>query len=171
MPRVRSSLVIFIVLVASTCLADQNWVVRPDGIGPIRIGMKLSDLKTTLHLTYKLEFAQDSDQETCFYAVIPGHAGVGLMILNGRVARVDVDNPDTQTVEGIKNGDTEAHARGVFGKRLRVTPHAYTGPQGHYLTVRSDDGQYGIRFETDGLKIVRYYAGRVSAISYIEGCE
>jgi hypothetical protein len=133
--------------------------------------MKLSDLKASLHLPYRLEYAQDSDQQSCFYAVIPGHTGIALMILNGRVALVDIDNRDTQTVEAIHNGDTEAHALGVFGKRLKVTPHAYTSPQGHYLTVRSEDGKYGVRFETDRGNFVRYYAGQVNAISYIEGCE
>jgi hypothetical protein len=105
--------------------------------------MTLSDLRNSLHLSYDVEYAQDSDQKTCFYAVIRGQPGIGLMILNGRVARVDVDNRDTQTVEGVHNGDTEADALSIFGKRLKVTPHAYTGPQGHYLTVRSDDGKYG----------------------------
>ncbi len=133
--------------------------------------MKLSELKADLHLSYSIGMAQDSDQQSCFYADLHGHSGVGLMILKGRVARVDIDNRDTQTVDGIHNGDSEAHALSVYGKKLKVTPHAYTGPEGHYLTVRSSDGKYGIRFETDEGKIVRYYAGRVDAISYIEGCE
>ena len=133
--------------------------------------MKLADLKTDLHLSYSIERAQDSDQNTCFYAELRDHSGVSLMILNGRVARVDVDNRDTQTVEGIHIGDSEAQALRVYGKRMKVTPHAYTGPEGHYLTVRTPDGGYGIRFETDEGKIVRYYSGRADAISYIEGCE
>lgn len=133
--------------------------------------MKLSELKADLHLSYSISMAQDSDQQTCFYADLRGHSGIGLMILNGRVARVDIDNRDTQTVEGVHNGDSEAHARSIYSVRLKVTPHAYTAPEGHYLTMRSADGKYGIRFETDRGKIVRYYAGRVDAISFIEGCE
>jgi hypothetical protein len=133
--------------------------------------MKLSELKESLHLSYSVSMAQDSDQQTCFYADLRGHSGISLMILNGRVARVDIDNKDTQTIEGIHNGDSEAHALSIYGKRLKVTPHAYTAPEGHYLTVHTADGRYGIRFETDDGKIVRYYAGRVDAISFIEGCE
>ena len=171
MPRVIKIFVACIMAAACTCSATDNWVTRPDGIGPIRVGMKLSELKTSLHLSYSVSMAQDSDQQTCFYADLRGHSGIGLMILNGRVARVDVDDQDTQTVDGIRNGDSEAHALSIYGKRLKVTPHAYTAPEGHYLTVRSADGKYGIRFETDRGKIVRYYAGRVDAISFIEGCE
>jgi len=157
--------------VTCTCSATDNWAVRPDGIGPISVGMKLSNLKSVLHLSYSIKRAEDSDQQTCFYADLRDHPGIGLMILNGRIARVDIDNHETQTIEGIHNGDSEAHARSIYGKRLKVTPHAYTAPEGHYLTVRSTDGKYGIRFETDSGKIVRYYAGCVDAISLIEGCE
>ncbi|MFP5237269.1 MAG: hypothetical protein ACLGSD_15330 [Acidobacteriota bacterium] len=93
------------------------------------------------------------------------------MILNGRVARVDVDDKTTHTVEGIRNGDSEPHALKVYGKRMKVTPSAYSGNEGHFLTVHSADGRYGIRFETDSGKIIRYYAGTAEAIQYIEGCE
>ena len=160
-----------VIATACACPAADNWEFLPDGVGPIKVGMKLSELKADLHLSYSIEWAQDSDQKTCFYASLHSHSGISLMILNGRVARVDIDNRDTQTLEGIHNGDSERHALSVYGKRIKVTPHAYTGPEGHYLTVRAPDGRYGIRFETDKGTIVRFYSGRVDAISYIEGCE
>jgi len=169
--RLLNMFAVCVVAIASASPAAYNWEVSSNGIGPIKVGMRLSELKTDLKLSYSIEWAQDSDQKTCFYANLRGQSGIGLMILNGRVARVDIDNRDTRTDEGIHNGDSEAHALSVYGKRMKVTPHAYTGPEGHYLTVRAPDGKYGIRFETDKGKIVRYYAGLVDAISYIEGCE
>ena len=171
MPRVFNIAAACVMAAACTCSATDDWVVRSDGIGPINVGMRPADVKAALHLSYSNSMTKDSDQQTCFYLDLRDHSGVGLMILNGRVARVDIDNRNTQTVEGIHNGDSEARALSVYGKRMKVTPHAYTGPEGHYLTVRSADGKYGIRFETERGKIVRYYAGRVEAISYIEGCE
>src|SRR6266536_1173133 len=125
MMRVFNMLALCVVATACCCSAADNWKVLPNGIGPIKIGMKLSELKTDLHLSYSIELAQDSDQKTCFYANLHGQSGISLMILNGRVARVDIDNRDTQTVEGIHNGDSEARARSVYGKRMKVTPHAY----------------------------------------------
>jgi len=169
--RVLNILVVCALAITFTSSAADDWEVVPNGIGPIKVGMRLSELKTDLHLSYSIEWAQDSDQKTCFFANLHGHSGTSLMILNGRVARVDIDNQITQTAEGIHNGDSEAHVLSIYGKRMKVTPHAYTGPEGHYLTVRAPDGRYGIRFETDKGKVVRYYAGRVEAISYIEGCE
>jgi hypothetical protein len=93
------------------------------------------------------------------------------MILDGRVGRVDIDNRDMQTAEAVHNGDSEADAIKAYGKRLKIAPSAYMGPEGHYLTLHSADGRYGIRFETDGGRITRYYAGTAEAIEYIEGCE
>jgi hypothetical protein len=92
------------------------------------------------------------------------------MILDGRVARVDVTALGVRTTAGIQVGDSEARARRTYGARMTVTPHAYDD-NGHYLTVRSPDGEYGIRFETDGRKITGFYAGTYDAIQYIEGCE
>jgi hypothetical protein len=42
------------------------------------------------------------------------------MILDGRVARVDVDNTSTRTAEEIRFGDSEAVAFEAYGKGLRV---------------------------------------------------
>jgi len=53
---------------------------------------------------------------------------------------------------------------------MKVTGHQYIDT-GHYLTVRSADGRYGIRFETDKGKIIEYYAGTYEAIQYVEGCQ
>jgi hypothetical protein len=99
MIRVSNLLAVYVVATACTCFAADKWEVLPNGIGPIKVGMKLSELKTDLHLSYSIQMAQDSDQTTCFYADLHGRSGIDLMILNGRVARVDIDNRHTQTVE------------------------------------------------------------------------
>ena len=57
-----------------------------------------------------------------------------------------------------------------YGPRLLVKPHAYDGPEEKYLTIYSKDKRYGVRFETDGVKVTRYYVGTAEAVQYIEGC-
>jgi hypothetical protein len=86
------------------------------------------------------------------------------------VARIDVDAPGVFTFAGLQVGDSEAHARKVYGPKLKVSAHQYVDT-GHYLTVKSDDPRYGVRFETDNGKITMYYAGNYDAIQYVEGCE
>lgn len=148
---------------------SRPWVLRQDGIGPVKIGMNLTQLNTVLHEKFTLP--KDKEEQGCYFDGPAAHPHVSFMILKGRVARVEVDAPGVATENGIQVGDSEERAKQVYGSRLKVKPHAYTGPQGHYLTIRSADGRYGIRFETDNGKITTFYAGRFDAIQYIEGCE
>ncbi len=92
------------------------------------------------------------------------------MIIDGKVARIDVGAVGLKTAAGIQVGDSEARALQVYGPTMKVTSHTYID-DGHYLTVRSPDGRFGVRFETEKGKIVGYYAGTYEAIQYVEGCE
>lgn len=169
MLRITKILLICLAAVSSNIAVAQYLLVRPDGFGPVRVGMSLSAMNKTLHMSYSRP--SDPDDQGCFYVDVPKPAGVALMILNGRVARIDVDSTAIVTAEGIHIGDSEKRALQVYGRRLKVTPHAYiTG--GHYLTVFSSDRKYGIRYESDEHgTITQYYAGTAQAISFIEGCE
>jgi hypothetical protein len=143
-------------------------IVRFDGIGPVRVGMNLLELNKALHTSYAKP--TDPDEQACTYVEVPHQPGIGLMILDGFVARVDVDNRSTHTSEGVHNGDSEAHALQVYGKKLEAEPNYYEPENGHYLTLLSNDRKLGIRFETEDGKITRYYAGTTSAIALVEGC-
>jgi hypothetical protein len=35
----------------------------------------------------------------------------------------------------------------------------------------SGDKKFGVRFETDGKMVTRYYVGTAEALQYIEGCQ
>jgi hypothetical protein len=166
----RPSLLITVCLLATAFGAGalDPWPVRLDGIGPVRVGMDLPDLNKVLHTSYSKP--TDPDEQSCFYVDVPHQPGVGIMILDGHVARVDVDHDRTRTAEGVRKGDTEAHALEVYGRKLGVTPSHYDPESGHLLTLFSRDRKFGIRFETEDGNIVRYYAGTVRAIALIEGC-
>jgi hypothetical protein len=157
------------IAIISISMADDGWVIREDGVGPVKVGMTLSQLNTVLH--EKFSMPHSKDEQSCFYVGPTKHAQIAFMIQAGRLVRIDVDEAGVSTAEGIQVGDSESRALQVYGPRLRVKPHAYTGPQGHYLTIRSSNGRYGIRFETGEGKITMFYAGRFDAIQYIEGCQ
>jgi hypothetical protein len=169
MIRCRLVLLVFVAGTIGSSLASDVWVVREDGVGPVKIGMTLTRLNMVLHENFSMP--ENKDEQGCFYADTVKYAPISFMIVRGRLARIDVDGAGVSTAEGIRVGDSEQRARRVYGPRMRVEPHAYTGPEGHYLTIRSSNGRYGIRFETDGGTITRFYAGRFEAIQYIEGCE
>jgi hypothetical protein len=170
MNRARVLFASILFATVAVCTVAQAWVVRFDGTGPVKIGMSLSELNTALHEKFLMP-QDDKDEAACFYLNSSKHPGIAFMIQEGHVTRIDVDRPGVSTAEGIKIGDSESRAMQVYGNKLKVEPHHYTAPEGHYLTLLSGNERYGIRFETDKGKIVRFYAGQRQAITYVEGCQ
>jgi hypothetical protein len=154
--------------VLSYCLASAPSTVRFDGLGPAKIGMNLSQLNAVLHTQATMPATKD--QQGCFYVNSNKHPHIAFMMVDEHLARIDVNQPGVSTAKGIQVGDSESHALEVYGHRLEVIPHKYL-ETGRYLTIKSNDGRYGIRFETDEGKITKYYAGRYDAIQYVEGCQ
>ena len=147
------------------------WVLRFDGIGPVRVGMTLPQLDAAMGETFSLP--QDRQEQPCFFVEAKQHPDTAIMILQGKVARIDITAPDgarssTGTAQGIHIGDSEARVQEAYGSKVVVSPHAYN-PGAHYLTIRS--GGDGLRFETDKGKVTSFYAGSLAAISFIEGCD
>lgn len=159
------------VIAMGSTLASSSQRVAFTSIGKARIGMSEQALARALGapLTH---VAPEAEEEGCYYASGRGlPKGVSLMMLNDRLARVDVYGPGVSTVSGASIGMSESELKRLYGGKLVQEPHAYTGPEGHYLTIRSPDGRYGVRFETDGLLVTGFYAGTAEAIQYIEGCQ
>lgn len=151
-------------------LAASPQRVAFSSIGKARIGMSEQALVRALGgpLT---DVSPEEKEEGCYYASGRGlPKGVSLMMLNGRLVRVDVYEPGVSTISGAGVGTSEPELKRLYDGKLVEETHAYTGPEGHYLTLRSSDGRYGVRFETDGLLVTRFYAGTAKAIQYIEGC-
>jgi hypothetical protein len=147
--------------------ATDTRVVREDGIGPVKVGMTLSQLDVALRERFAMP--EDKRDQGCFYVHPAKHSHVAFMIEDGRLVRIDIDAPGIPTTEGIQVGDSESKAQRIYGRRAKIEPQQYIG-EGRYLTVRSNDGRYGIRFEIAKGKIQDFYAGRFAAIQYVEGC-
>lgn len=130
--------------------------------------MTLSEVNASLAESFSTPTGEDA--QTCFYVEPKQHPDTGIMMLNGRVARVDVFAPgtvvpSTVTAEGIHIGDSESRVFERYGI-VTVFPHHYT--DGKYLTIRS--GEFGLRFETENKKVTSFYAGTQEAIELVEGC-
>jgi hypothetical protein len=160
-------IVLLCVLLAGTSLGDSPWTIRENGVGPVRVGMTLSQLQAALH--QKLEEDDESGSDNCFYVHEHGNKQTSFMIVDDHLVRIDVLEPGIKTASGIQVGDPETKLRQVYGTRIKVMGHQYIDT-GHYLTVRSTDSHYGIRFETDKGKILTFYAGTYEAIQFVEGC-
>jgi len=140
-----------------------------EGLGQLQIGMTLSDAVSMGLLNERPDLKTACD--FVFPAVGAGiPEGVGVMVVKGKVARIDVDTGAVATEEGARIGDTEDRIKSLYGDDLRVRPHKYT--DGHYLIVKGDSASGGkeIVFETDGKSVTMFRAGRLPEVEWVEGC-
>jgi hypothetical protein len=140
-----------------------------DGLGQLQIGMTLTEAVNMGLLNERPDLKSACD--FVFPAVGAGIPdGVGVMVVKGKVARIDVDTGAVTTEEGAKIGDTEARIKTIYGDDLQVRPHKYT--DGHYMIVKGDSASAGkeIVFETDGQKVTMFRAGRLPEVEWVEGC-
>src|SRR5580692_10660047 len=91
--RISCALLLFLSLIGSSSASD-GWVVREDGVGPVKIGMTLAQLSAALHQELA---ADERDEQGCFYIDARGHDHVSFMIIDGHVQRVEVGAPGIKT--------------------------------------------------------------------------
>ena len=137
------------------------------GIGGLRVGTPVAALR---RMGATGEDYPDPDVD-CSYWQTPRWPGLMLMVSGGRVVRIETEDRRYRTASGARIGMTEAEIRRLY-PRMRVEPHPYTGPQGHYLVWRASGEPYGLIVETDpGTgRAVQMRVGLWEAVQLIEGC-
>jgi len=148
---------------------SRAWVLTPSTFGKVRIGSTVHELNAALGDSLKPNYEVSDDCDQLTPDALPH--GTSVMVLQDTIVRVDVDSAGILTPEGVGVGDTEARVRAVYGDRAVVTPHKYTGPEGHYITIidPADSTRMTI-FETDGTRITALRAGRLPGVQFVEGC-
>lgn len=144
--------------------------LNEDGLGQIQIGMTLDEAVNMGLLNERPDIKQACD--FVFPAVGAGIPfGVNVMVVKGKVARIDVDTGTVTTEDGAKIGDSEDKIKSIYGDELKVSPHKFI-EGGHYLTVMGDSASAGkaIVFETDGKQVTMFRAGRIPEVEWVEGC-
>lgn len=142
-----------------------------NGIGPIGVGMTVAEALKSLGR--KITLGQRISDGDCRYAEpASGPKGVAFMVIDGVIARIDVDSKRIKTRKGIGIGDTEAQVMAAYPGQIKVTTHTYDD-KGHYLTfVPKDrkDRNFRLVFETDGKRVTSFRAGRLPEVEWVEGC-
>jgi hypothetical protein len=146
-----------------------GWTVSPTGIGSVRVEMTLA--QASRQLGAELTPRAGATPECAYVRPTTIRDSVIFMVIDGRIARVDVQAGRVATVEGARIGDTEERIKSLYAGRVEEQPHKYT--DGHYLVVRPAeraDSAYRIVFETDGQRVTKYRSGRLPEVSWVEGC-
>ena len=140
---------------------------RFDGIGPIRAGMRLPEAAAALGDSVP-ELPRKN--EPCNYVSFASMPRVAVMVIGDTIVRFDTDTL-VSTEAGVRPGQAEDEVMSKYGARARVSPHHYTGPEGHYITVDAPgDTMHRIVFETDGKKVTTFRFGRKENVEWVEGC-
>lgn len=146
-------------------------VLTDSSFGPVKIGMTLAQLQAAigpLGDTTKLNRDCDIVSAADPFRLPPG---VSITEVNGKVARIDIENDSIATDKGVRVGDTESKVKQLYGPGVIVEPHKYI--DGHYLEIRSGTDSStatGIVFETDGKKVTTFRAGFWDPVRLVEGC-
>jgi hypothetical protein len=144
-----------------------------EGVGPVRVGMTLSEASAAAGVPIRLQDIPAGPE--CRYAYPEGAPGLGrevaFMVLQGRIARVDVGGA-VRTVSGIGKGSTEAEVQATYPGRIRVEPHPYTRNGRYLVYVPADAGlrHLSMIFETENGQVQRFRAGLADPVAFPEGC-
>jgi hypothetical protein len=145
-----------------------TWTVSFNGIGTIQAGTPRSAVAAQFGL------GPGGTSGPCEIVRLPDSTrsrGVAVMLVRDTIARVDVDSSFVATRWGDRVGDAETAVLARHAGQVRVEPHKYTGPTGHYLIVSAaGDTLHRLVFETDGRRVTRYRAGRRPEVDWVEGC-
>jgi hypothetical protein len=144
------------------------------GIGPVQVGMTLDEASTAAGTPIRTR-PGDPFEPGCEYAYAAAVPEMAFMVINGRIARVDVGQrrgDRVTTVSGIGSGSTEDEVKRVYPGRIQVQRHPYV-PTGHYLVYVPADStlaHLSMIFETDGRVVTTFRSGLKGAVAQIEGC-
>jgi hypothetical protein len=148
---------------------EADYRVSFTSYGPARIGMTIPALEKALG-TSITNSSGDSKDECRYVSPAKGFDGVAFMLINSRVARIDIDSASIRSLSGARVGDSKKLILAMYQGRVTISPHAYADPDDSYLTILSNDKKYGLRFEVEDGKVTQFYAGNAQEIQYVEGC-
>jgi hypothetical protein len=147
--------------------ADARWCLGMEGIGPVRAGMTVDQV---LPLADWSGLERREQTASCWYLRYEGPNAFLLMIIDGRVARIELRGKSAlRTISGAHLGMSEDALRAMYGARLKVQPHKYD-PRGRTITLEAGGGGHGLRFETSGGRITAIQSGPSEHLHYVEGC-
>jgi hypothetical protein len=164
-----------------------NSPVKLTSVGPVVVGMTLDQVAAAagVALTRQPDFDQAMLEKKCAYvspATIPGYSPppesgnkspLAFMIVDGKLARIDVLGGDFATDKGIKVGSAESAVTDAYGGGSPLPPRAFVGPPYRYLTASPKDEEdrgYKMVFESDGAKVVNYRVGKEPEVENRQGC-
>ena len=143
------------------------WIARPDGVGPIRVGMTSAEARVAAGLAAAAAVPGD-----CAYLDADGlPSGVRVMLARDTVVRAELADSTIATAEGARVGDAEEGVTQLYAGRVEVQPHKYEPSPAHVLVVtQPGDSAHRVILVTDGTRVTGLRVGRMPEVAFVEGC-
>jgi hypothetical protein len=136
--------------------------VSADGFKGVRIGMSLEEAIRAYGAALTQTDGLAPRGARCFHVSPAYRSGAfAFLVVQGRIARIDVFAPGPVTAEGVGVGSTEADVLRAYAGRVHAEPY--------FLTAEPHDG-FAFWFETDGNAVTQFRAGPPSDVRRIQGC-
>jgi hypothetical protein len=150
-------------------LVEACGMVSDTGFCRVRIGMTLAEARAAFPEPLE-SFAGDSAASLECVMVYPEGRPeqFTFMLVNDRVARVEILVDGYLTDKGARVGWYEDDVLRVYGDRAKIFPNKYDDTKRDIVVDTRFN--YQIIFETDGKKILKYRAGVLPGVGYVEGC-
>lgn len=154
----------FVVQITEVAAQRRN-IVTYNSFGKIKVGMTVRQASQA----FGVELIAPNGTGECYY-VEPkrGTKGVDFMVIEGKIARIDIAGKAYATDKGAKIGDTEAKIKSLY-KGIKIHPQKYDEKR-HYMEIYSRDKKYLLIFETDGKVVTGFRVGKAEEVSWVERC-
>jgi hypothetical protein len=148
---------------AGSVQAAPAWVIKPDGLGPYKVGARYENLgKTFGGLGEETVYRDD---KTCRVARSKRYPNVQVTFVKKVVVRVDVAG-GFGTERGVRIGDPAAKLLRVYGDAVKPHPqHA------DWSMVETGDRELAIRYVMHEGKVKAIHAGKRLQLQTEGGCE
>ncbi|MFM9843477.1 MAG: hypothetical protein ACKVOI_10965 [Dongiaceae bacterium] len=136
----------------------------------VRIGMTLAEARAAFPEPLE-SFGGDAAGQSLECAIVYPEGRpeqFTYMLINDRVARVDILIDGYLTDKGARVGWYEDDVLRVYGDRAKVFPNKYDNTKRDIVVDTRFN--YQIIFETDGKKVLKYRAGVLPGVGFVEGC-
>jgi hypothetical protein len=112
--------------------------------------------------------------ECAYFTPVDGPDGIQFMVAFGRVAAIDVTNPDIRTRSGLGVGTTSTELLARLGDLIEEQPNAFDAALTNLVFVPADesDANQRIIFSVDDTgTVVTYRSGQVPEVFYSTTCQ
>lgn len=138
-----------------------------DGVGRLKVGLTAWDALKGLD-----ELLLGDDGGQCSMVKLQSaDCGLAVMLQSGRIARVDIDQGDYRTAEGIGIGSSEEELRRAYGAGLQSEPNRYAQGAKDMSIEKTVNGQRrSMLFVVENGEVRSFRAGDAAAVALVEHC-